>query len=149
MIDRVCDTIHNYFTRKDNRELARWHGEFTIEDGALTIEGLKNGNYFLIRGSDYNDGVHQYPADDMTDETFTGTIFKMAPPKSFLALVDEISAWDEKYSAAVNSPYSSESFNGYSYVKAGTDNRSGSTTPTWQSTFSARLDAWRKLYEHL
>lgn len=149
MIERVCDAIHNYFTRRNNRQYDRWSGTFTITDGVLELD-LQPGNYFLIRGSDFNDGVHIYPADDLTDETFTGTIYKMVPPKAFLTLVDEISAWETKYGSAVNSPFQSESFAGYSYTKKGGSNADGTdSTASWQSTFASSLSQWRKLYEHL
>ena len=150
MLEQVCAYIHNYFTRRDGVALDRAEGQFTIEGGALPLDFLKPGNYFLIRGSDFNDGVHTYPADDLIDETFTGTVYKMVPPKGFVALVNEITSWQDKYGNAVNSPFQSESFAGYSYTKKGGSSADGTdSTASWQSTFATSLSQWRKLYEHL
>jgi len=155
VLEQVCEYLNNYFTRKSGIEYDRWKGEFTIENGELTrngatLDGLKPGNYFLIRGSDFNDGVHVCPAEDLTDETFTGWVYKMVPPVTFLALVDEIDAWQKKYEAVVKSPYQSESFAGYSYTKRGGFFASGvDSTAAWESIFAIRLKKWRKLYEYL
>lgn len=151
MMEQVCAHIHNYFTRKSGKALARATGTFTIEDGTIEFDFLKPGNMFLIRGSDFNDGIHEYPATDLNDETFDGAIYKMAPDAAFIALCDDISQWQDKYGKTVNSPFQSESFAGYSYTKAnGTSNRSGTAeTITWQTTFKPRLDQWRKLNEYL
>jgi len=147
MIERICAHIHNYFTRRDGQPLDRAQGDFTISGGALTVDFLKPGNHFLIQGSDFNDGVHVYPADDLVDETFTGAIYKMAPPRAFLALAADISAWQQKYADVLNSPYQSEDVIGvYSYSKLtmSKTNTSGGAM-TWEIMFANRLNQWRKL----
>lgn len=140
MLERICEFIHNYFV------YARYSGTFTIEDGSLTLPFLVDGQYFRICGSRLNDGVHIYPADGLTDETFDGVIWEMRPPKLFLDIVSEISDWVEKYGAAAQTPYTSESFNGYSYSKGTATDASGRSVPvTWQTTFAPYLNQWRKL----
>lgn len=150
MLEQICAYIHNYFTHKNGLELDREAGEFTIADGTIEIGFLKPGNYFLIRGSDFNDGVHVYPDYAMNDETFEGVIYKMAPDVVFLQTVKDIEAWQDKYGTAVSSPYQSENFADYGYNMSGSRTNGGTTEkPTWQSTFRTRLIPWRKLYEHL
>ena len=140
MIEQICAFIHNFFYGD------RYAGTFTIANGILTVDGLIDGQYFRICGSRFNDGVYKYHVDELTDETFTGVVWDMRPPKSFLTLAEEIEAWQTKYGAVVNSPYSSESFNGYSYSKSqGYASAGGSMLGTWQNIFRTRLNEWRKL----
>ena len=140
MLEQICAFIHNYFYGD------RHAGTFTITDGTLTVEGLLDGQYFRICGSRLNDGVYKYGEAELTDETFSGVIWDMRPPKSFLTLVDEIEAWNDKYADVMNSPYSSESFGGYSYSKAqGYASAGGGMMSSWQAIFGSRLNEWRKL----
>lgn len=141
MLEQIMDFIHNYFVKE------RYTGTFEIVDGRLSIDFLQNNQYYKIIGSVFNDGVHQYPSDDLTDETFTGQIWAMAVPPTFIALCAEIDDWMSKYGDAVNSPYASESFGGYSYTKASGTGAKGETLPgaTWQSVFGSRLNHWRKI----
>lgn len=129
------------------RQLKNWFvveihdGDFTIDRGELALPFLREGQYFRIFGSTFNDGLHQYPAV-LADETFNGTIWALAVPSAVLALADEVAAWQEKHGAAAMSPLQSESFGGYSYTRA--TGSSGSTL-TWQDVFRKRLNAWRKI----
>ena len=67
-------------------------------------------------------------------------------PKAVVELAGEIAAWQEKYGAVIDSPYTSESFGGYSYSKAsGAGDSAGSGG--WQAAFRARLNPYRKLKE--
>lgn len=141
MLETIMDYIHNYFVRE------RYTGTFEIVDGRLSINFLQNNQYYKIIGSVFNDGVHQFPSEDLTDEVFTGQIWAMAVPPTFVALCDEIKDWQSKYGEAVMSPYSSESFGGYSYTKASGTGAKGDVLPgaTWQSVFGSRLNHWRKI----
>lgn len=140
MLEQICAFIHNFFYGD------RYAGTFTIANGVLTVDGLIDGQYFRICGSRLNDGVYRYHVDQLTDETFTGVVWDMRPPKSFLTLAEEIEAWQQKYGEAVKSPYSSESFNGYSYTKAqGYASAGGDMLGTWQNIFGSQLNHWRKL----
>ena len=139
MLEQVLMNIRNWFTVDGGI----YSGTFTIEDGGITLPFLANGQYFRICGSLFNDGLHQYPADDLVDETFNGTIWALAIPKAVIDLADEIQNWQEKNGEASVSPYQSESFGGYSYSKA-TDAETGGAV-TWQSAFKKQLSAWRKI----
>ena len=142
MIERVCEHIHNYFSAEGDRRA----GTYTIENGVLTLPHVVEGQYFRIVGSAFNDGVYIQPADDLIDETFTGEVWAMKPPRDFIRTVEEIEAWEAKYGEAVASPFQSENVIGvYSYAKAATGGASALTG--WQAAFKSRLNQWRKLYE--
>ena len=139
MLEQVLMNIRNWFTVDGGIH----SGTFTIKDGGITLPFLADGQYFRICGSVFNDGLHQYNVLDLTDETFTGTIWALAIPKAVIELADEIQKWQEKNGEASVSPYQSESFGGYSYSKA-TDAETGGAV-TWQSAFKQQLSAWRKI----
>lgn len=137
MLEQILSYIHNYF----EKEIVR--GTFTVTSGSVDASFLQDGQYFRIVGSVFNDGVHQYPASDLTDEVFEGEIWAMAVPPAVIALSGEIEAWNAANGS--DSPFTSESFGGYSYTK-GSATRNGKTTPlSWREVFSSRLDQWRKI----
>ena len=142
MIEQICAFIHNYFYGD------RYAGTFTITNGSLTVDGLIDGQYFRICGSRLNDGIYTYPTNTLHDETFTGVIWDMRPPRSFLDLVDEIAQWQTKYGEATVGPFQSESFGGYSYTLKSGSTATGGIDPSaagWQGVFKTRLNEWRKL----
>lgn len=139
MLTEICAELNNYFWRQ------KITGEFTIEGGAITVPLLQDGQYFRIVGSVFNDGVHQYPATDLKDETFTGAVWTMAVPEAVIVLASEISDWLNKYGETVASPFNSESFGNYSYSKGSITAGSAGNPNTWQAVFSARLNKWRRL----
>lgn len=138
MLEQVLRHLNNWF-------LVEIHeGTFTVEKGSITLPFLLNNQYFRIVGSVFNDGLYKYPATDLTDETFTGTVWVLAVPKAVVVLAEDISTWQEKNGEAVASPYQSESFGGYSYTKRSAGSDSG-TLNGWQDAFRGRLNDWRKL----
>ena len=139
MLEQVLMNIRNWFPVDGGI----YSGTFTIKDGGITLPFLADMQYFRICGSVFNDGLHQYNVLDLTDETFTGTIWALAIPKPVIELADEIQKWQEKNGEASVSPYQSESFGGYSYSKS-TDAETGGAV-TWQSAFKQQLSAWRKI----
>ena len=139
MLEQVLMHLKNWFLVPGGIH----EGTYTIEDGGITLPFLENGQYFRICGSVFNDGLHQYPASDLKEETFDGTVWALAVPQAVIDLSTEIESWQTKNGDASVSPYQSESFGGYSYSKA-TDSASGGAV-TWQSAFRSRLSAWRKL----
>ena len=141
MLTELCQELRNWF------ESEKYFDTFTIAGGKIAVPdgSLQDGQYFRIIGSVFNDGVHQYPTSDLTDEVFQGAIWAMAVPPAVIDLSERIQAWQEKFGDSVSSPYSSESFGGYSYTKAGAGQGSASSSPTWQSTFANELNRWRKI----
>ena len=154
MLQEVCEYIHNYFIKVAH------DGDYEIADGVISpLPSLKEGQRFLLEGSDLNDGIYTYHAsgikdDDDTeaaglqDEAWSGTVYALAVPPAVIALSGEIKSWVAKYGESVNSPYTSESVIGvYSYTKAsGTRGNNGESAPvSWQTTFSDQLNRWRKV----
>lgn len=137
----LCAELNNYFERGEES------GEFEIIDGKLNVDFLLNNQYFRISGSTFNDGVHKFSDDEkLTDEKFSGVILLMAIPPAVISLADDINKWLDDNKAALNSPYSSESFGGYSYSLA-TDTGGGAVSSgvSWQAHFRSYLNKWRKV----
>ena len=150
MLTELCQELKNWF------ELKKYFGTFTIEGGQLAgIFFLQDGQYYRIIGSVFNDGVHKFEPNNakrevLHDEEFDGAIWAMAIPPTVIALSEEIKQWRNKYDviSSVNmSPYSSESFGGYSYSRSGNNSSDlrGNGAPTWQSMFAKDLAKWRKI----
>lgn len=90
------------------------NGEFGIKDGGVSLPFLLDGQYFRVFGSTFNDGLHQYPASDLVDEDFTGTVWALAIPQKVFRVAEKYKSDYENEKSAV---YSSESFGGYSYTR--------------------------------
>lgn len=149
MLNELCGYLRNWF------EKIKYIGQFKIEDGVITlIDGemdLLDGQYIRIVGSLLNDGVYQYSAniEELTNEEFNGAVWSLAIPKEILAISKEIEEWQAKYGtvdSVAMSPFSSESFGGYSYSKSqGFASTGGGMLTTWQALFASRLSQWRKI----
>ena len=146
MLTELCQEIHNWF------DLNRKTGTFTISAGALTADFLANGQYYRIIGSVFNDGVHKFGdnTDTLTDEVFTGQVWALGIPKAVVDLAAQIDAWVEKYNTTDSpamSPFTAESFGGYSYSKG--NNLSTVTQAnnpsSWKAVFASNLNRWRKI----
>lgn len=139
MLTELCQELHNWFNNRDEIQF----GAFAIDGGTLSLPFLVDGQYYRIVGSVFNDGVHQYGVDVLTDETFTGAIWPMKIPQAVLDLDAKITAWQEANKKVLDSPYQSESWNGYSYsLKSGGTNGGAIT---WQSNFASEMNRWRKI----
>lgn len=141
MLEQILDFIHNYFEKEV------YIGKFKIESGVLVDSNyLLPNQYYKIKGSVFNDGVHQnIQTDTLVDEEFTGEVSALAIPPAVQDLAADIESYVTEYGSAINGPYQSESFGGYSYSKgSGTDNH-GNDVNSWQSKFASRLNHWRKI----
>lgn len=141
MLTELCAELKNYFLKDRDEDIHS--GEYTISEGGIVLPFLVEGQYFRIVGSVLNDGVYQYPTNELSDETFSGAIWAMAVPEAVITLSAEIEAWNSTNATALASPYTSESFGGYSYSKA-TSGMSGGAY-TWRDQFASRLAKWRRL----
>jgi hypothetical protein len=137
MLDRILANINNWF------EYETCSDTFTVTDGGIELPFLKNGQYFRVQGSVFNDGLWQYPATGMTDEEFEGEISALAIPRAVLDLAEIIEAWEADNGDNARSPYTNESFGDYSYSKNA--NESSGSAATWQGVFKSELNAWRKI----
>lgn len=133
-ITDLCLELNNWF------QTSIVLGDFQIKNGSIDLDYMKQGQYFRIVGSVFNDGVYQYPVTDLQDESFDGAIWPMAVPTAVIDLLAEINAWINKYGDKLDSPYQSESFGGYSYTKS-----SSESSTSWKGHFKTQLNRWRKI----
>ncbi len=151
MVSEICATIRNYFCKE------KYFGTFEVRDGSLYVLGSAGlaagsdindlflaGQYIRVIGSVLNDGVYMVGGTEFVgEEIFNGAIWSLAIPKDFIDLVDDIQEWCAANKSTLESPYTSESFGGYSYTKKAGSNSDGGAY-TWQDQFSSRLNRWRK-----
>lgn len=136
MLEDVLQHMHNWFVVHGGVH----KGTFVVDGGSITLPFLKDGQYFRVIGSVFNDGLYRYPVYCMMDETFDGEVWAMAVPPAVIALSSEIEEWCKNHP---DTAYVSESFGGYSRT-LGTS--AGTGIPLgWQDVFRGRLNAWRKL----
>ena len=142
-VGELCGKLRNYFTPSVDRH----PGSYRISQGVLSpCDFLSPGQYFRIIGSRANDGVYKNASGlSLTDEEFSGCVWAMRVPPEIETIVSEISAWEEKYGDAAESPYSFESFGGYSYSKPAHKTDAVSLSQFgWWGAFASRLAPWRK-----
>ena len=76
MLEQVLLSLRNWFVA-DKRT-----GRVRIEDDRLVPPAgldLKEGQYIRITGSTFNDGLHAWPYNGLTDEEFVGTVWARHP----------------------------------------------------------------------
>lgn len=137
MLEQILRHIKNWFLYQVYEDV------FTIMDGSISLPCLSDGQYFRIKGSVFNDGLHKYPATDLKDEIFMGEVWALAVPEILVNLANEIESWQLKNGESASGPYSSESFGGYTYTRA-VDAKTGGAM-TWEGVFRSQLDPWRKI----
>lgn len=134
MLAQLLAAMNNWFVRE------RLHGRFEVAGGSLDLPQLKAGQYYLVEGSVFNDGLHQHPAGDLVDEEFDGSVCCLAVPREVVELAEEVAVWQEKHAEA-EGPYQSESAAGYSYtLKSGEGGSYG-----WRDRFRSEIRRWKKL----
>lgn len=145
MLADLCQELKNWF----DRGLPKYYGEFTISNNKIYKDGselplvMQDNQYFRIIGSVFNDGVWKYDNElQLVNESFNGSIWEMAITPAIISLNKEIDDWMTKNSDVIASPYTSESFGGYSYSKS---TKSDGSSVTWADAFRSRLNMWRKL----
>lgn len=139
MLEQVLLSLRNWFVAGKRTGRVRIEGGRLVQPAGLD---LKEGQYIRITGSTFNDGLHSWPYNGLTDEEFVGTVWALAIPQAVVDLADEIAAWQAEHAEELDSPYASESFGGYSYTRVmGANGR----PLTWRDQFRARMDPWRKL----
>ena len=137
MLEAMLTHLHNWFPAKNGKHA----GAFVIVSGTILPDiGLKPGQYFRVRGSVFNDGLHRVGDSDdiLTDEAFDGEVWALAIPQAVERLSGEIDKWVKENP---ETDKLSESFGGYSYSRA--QNTSGGVGG-WQAAFAGRMNAWRR-----
>lgn len=140
-IAAVMAETRNYFTR---REVPPISGNITISGGMVVSHEIK-APYIYIKGSTFRDGLWEMAGkslvgDNHPNETFDGCIWLLYPPRDFLALCQQINAYE------TNTPVGalmSESLEGYSYTRQ--SNGRGSVM-TWEDAFASRLKPFRRMF---
>ena len=72
----ICAYLNNYFWR------TKRNVKINIVGGTFSVDFLKQGQYFRIVNSDFNDGVYKYPATGLKDEEFNGSIMASVVPRT-------------------------------------------------------------------
>ena len=91
MIEEGLKHLNNWFLIEGGIHT----GTFVVNDSGIALPFLQDGQYFRELGSVFNDGLHQYPATDMTNETFDGAVWALEITKTVISLAEEISTWHE------------------------------------------------------
>lgn len=133
MLEAVLMHLNNWFPAGGGKHA----GTFAARHGALCAPFLLPGQYYRIRGSVLNDGLHRQGDNDLHRETFTGEVWALAIPREVIALSQQIEAWCAQHP---ESDLVSERFGDYSYTRAG-------ASGGWQSAFAARLAPYRRVYD--
>lgn len=148
MLEQILMELQNWFRVRDNVNGIH-PGTYIIENGGIALPFLRDRQYFRIMGSVFNDGLHRYGPDmeALTDETFGGTIWALAIPKTVVDAAAEAETWLKKYGERAMGPYSSESLAGqYSYTKDTAAAASVSKTGI-PAHILAKVNCYRKLKE--
>ena len=134
-VPELCVYTHNFFDVADD-PIA---GEFEFEPDTIPA-GIAPGQYFLVCGSIFNDGVHKAGDGDLTAETFRGTVQPMRVPKVFEKLAQKITDYDDV--APGGGRYVSQSFAGWSGTMA---TGSDGLPVDGVTRYRKEINQWRKL----
>lgn len=132
----VLRYIRDFFPDTEHQ----YTGEVTITDGEIQTDILQDGQYYLIEGSHYNNGVYEYPTEALKDETFDGVITPLMLPPELIELIREMQEWEMNNQKVLQSPFISESFNDYSYNRG-----QGDQAMNWKTVWKSRLSAYKKI----
>lgn len=145
MLTEFCAETKNYFLAHDSDDVHT--GLFLVTDRQIEpLDFLESGQYFRIVGSRFCDGVWRYGVDTLPrNEAFNGAIWAMSVPPAVEKLCEEIESWVAENADTLNSPFSSESFGGYSYSKASSARESGGGGYSWKDQFASRLNIYRRI----
>lgn len=119
-------------------------GMFSIENGVLDVDFLKDGQYYRVMYSLFNDRVWKRGTDELTDETFDGSVWAMWVPLEVLDLSDEIGRFNSKVDelGLVEKGFASESFGGYTYnLMTGAP----AMMVEWKKRIDSKMGRWRKI----
>lgn len=144
MLTEIFQYLRNWF------EKTKYFGDFVVSGSTVTFSDgsplpLLTGQYFRIIGSVLNDGVYEYGNTTLKAESFNGAIWSMSVPPALISTIADIKNWVTNNTEAINSPYQSESFGGYSYSYGYNSSGNSVSGASWQSQFAVRLAPWRKI----
>lgn len=134
-VPELCVYTHNFFDRADD-PIA---GEFVFEPDTIPA-GVVSGQYFLVCGSVFNDGIHKAGEGDLVAETFRGTVQPMRVPPAFVELAQKITEYDAALPGG--GLYVSQSFGGWSGTLA---TGSDGLPADGKTRYRREINQWRKL----
>lgn len=115
---------------------------FAVEGGH--ISPAPAAPFVYIKGSAALDGVWECKGGQLVgadaDETFTGRVWLLQPPRDFVQLCEEIAAYDEKNPTGAPQ---TENFGEYSYTRPNVYTGGG----PWLTVFKAQLAPYRRMVE--
>lgn len=157
MLEEVLTYLHNWFRIRDSVG-GKHPGTYTVESGGIVLPFLLPGQYFRIIGSVFSDGLYIYGDTimdegrneiELIDETFTGSIWALAIPRSVIQAAIEKAEIEAKIAGVTGSfaesGFTSESFGGYSYSKDQAGQLAALTAQ--RDEIMRRLNQWRKIRE--
>ncbi len=134
-VSDVMRRVRNYFV------MGYADDTWTLEGGVLSPGTLHPGDWVAITGAGSMSGVYQVDIGGTLpiarSQTWTGRIWRLAPPEDFLRLCGEIAEWAESHPDPTTL---SEHFGQYS--------RSGSST-AWERVFAARLQPYVRMFSEV
>ena len=134
-VPELCVYTHNFFDQADDPVA----GEFAFEPDTIPA-GVVSGQYFLVCGSIFNDGVHKAGDGSLTAETFRGTVQPMRVPPAFVELAQKVTDYDAALPGG--GLYTSQSFAGWSGTLAtGSDGLPANGVTRYRN----EINQWRKL----
>lgn len=140
-IKEICDYLRNYFLDDIYEQT------FEVVNNTINLDkiSIQEGQFFLIEGSVFNDGIYQYPCATLQDEVIKyGAIATLRIPSDIIQIARDSIKWEEENAKTLNSPLQSESFGGYSYTKASSQ-ISSTGQFTWKDAFIDKLRSYKKL----
>lgn len=132
-VSDVMRHVRNHFIRDSIS------GSFSIVDGRLSPEGaFTPGMWIAVTGSKSPAGVFQLDEQggipNMADVSWTGVVYRLAPPEEFLRLCGDIACW----AAANPDPaVSQEKLGDYSVSRRAV---------TWEEAFAPALAPYRRMF---
>ena len=95
MLDKILHEL-GWYKRPNQYVTHIEFGKFMIEGGNIVpSKFLSENDYIRIVGSKWNDGLHQYPDVNLTDETFEGAIWVMRVPSAVITLASKIEEYEK------------------------------------------------------
>ena len=144
-LTEFCQRAKNWFDIKsDHTPYGHYSGTITISDNSISVNGEPLDiptEYFRLIDSFKDNGVHKV-GDELTDETFNGSVWLMVIPDSVTALVDNVIQDAIDNGRIIKSPFVSESHKGYTYNLGATKN---GTRPSIWDFYESDITPWRKI----
>lgn len=151
-IDAVMTQCNNHFAISAETNVFA-----VVSDG---IEGTftdtyLTGQYVWIKDSMLNDGVYKIASVASDKLTFVDTdliaentdriicLYGLAPDKTFISLVAEISAYDDTVTKGIKSESQ-----GNRSVTYGAGSGTGSTSNDWQTVYSSNINAYKRMFDY-